>query len=74
MPEQRNCDDAGEAVAAGAGGLVYVRVGEAGAVDAAKPVREGLAPEQQAALLAACGAEPARPILPRPHTMLEAEP
>ncbi len=48
-------------MAAGAGGLVHARVGPAGELDAAKPVREGLAPEQQAALIAACSAEPVRP-------------
>ncbi|KAK9819377.1 hypothetical protein WJX81_001266 [Elliptochloris bilobata] len=51
-------DIAGEAVAAGAGGLVHVRVGPSGEVDAARPVKEGLAPEQQAALLSTCGAQP----------------
>ncbi len=56
---------AGEAVAAGAAGLVYVRVGEGGAIDAAKPVREGLSDEQAAALLAATAAQPVR-MLPSP--------
>ena len=51
---------ADEAQAAGAAGLVYVRVKEGGAIDAAKPVLEGLTPEQQAAVVAALGAQPVR--------------
>ncbi|KAL6761701.1 aspartyl-tRNA synthetase [Haematococcus lacustris] len=51
-------DIANEAVAAGAAGLAYVRVLEGGAIEAAKPIKEGLAPEQVAGLLAACGALP----------------
>ncbi len=43
---------------AGLGGLVYARVQDGGALDAAKAVKEGLSPEQQAALVAACEAEP----------------
>ena len=38
-------------MAGGAGGLVYARVKEGGALDAAKPVLEGLSGEQQAALV-----------------------
>lgn len=37
---------------------MYVRVKEGGAIDAAKPVLEGLSPEQQAALVAALGGQP----------------
>jgi hypothetical protein len=48
---------AGEATAAGAGGLVYIRVEAEGAIDAAKPVKEGLSDGQRAALLQACGAQ-----------------
>lgn len=53
-------DVCGEAQAAGAAGLVYVRVKEGGAIEAAKPVMEGLTPEQTAALLAAFEAQPVR--------------
>ena len=49
---------AAEAQAAGAAGLVYLRVGEGGAVEAPKPVLEGLTPEQLAAVLQAAGAQP----------------
>lgn len=42
---------ADEAVEAGAAGLVYIRVKEGGAIEAAKPVMEGLSPEQQAAVV-----------------------
>ena len=52
------CLSSGEAVAAGAAGLVYVRVGEGGAIDAAKPVKEGLAEAQVQALLDATAAQP----------------
>ena len=45
------CACADEAVAGGAAGLVYVRVKEGGQIEAAKPVMEGLSPEQQAALV-----------------------
>lgn len=45
-------------MAAGAAGLVYVRMGEGGAIDAAKPVKEGLSPGQVDALLAATSAQP----------------
>lgn len=48
----------GEAVAAGAGGLVHVRVAASGELDATRPVKEGLSAEQQAALLAGCSAQP----------------
>ena len=52
-------DVSGVAVSAGAGGLVHSRVGEDGAsLDAAKPFREGLAPGQGEALIAALGAGP----------------
>jgi len=50
-------DVAGEAVKGGAAGLVYVRVGAGGEIDATKPVREGLSASQAAALIEACGAE-----------------
>lgn len=43
---------ADEAIAGGAAGLVYIRVKEGGEIEAAKPVMEGLTPEQQAALVA----------------------
>jgi aspartyl-tRNA synthetase len=46
-------DVSNEAIAAGAAGLVYVRVGANGAIDAAKPVKDGLNEAQTAALLAA---------------------
>lgn len=39
-------DISNEALAAGAAGLVYIRVGEDGEIDAAKPVKEGLTPDQ----------------------------
>lgn len=39
-------------MAAGAAGLVYIRVKEGGAIEAAKPVMEGLSAEQRAALVA----------------------
>lgn len=51
-------DIANEAVAAGAGGLVYIRVKEGGAIEAAKPVMEGLSAEQQAAVVAQMQAQP----------------
>ncbi|KAL4436784.1 hypothetical protein ABPG75_003923 [Micractinium tetrahymenae] len=44
-------DISNEAVAGGAAGLVYVRVKEGGEIEAAKPVMEGLSPDQQAALV-----------------------
>ena len=49
---------AGEAQAAGAAGLVYIRVGEDGSIDAAKPVKEGLSEEQSQAILASTCAQP----------------
>lgn len=39
-------DICAEAVAAGAAGLAYIRVQEGGEIDAAKPIKEGLSPEQ----------------------------
>ncbi len=45
-------------MAAGAGGLVYIRVGEGAEIDAAKPVKEGLSEEQCHALLSSTGAQP----------------
>lgn len=51
---------AGEAVAAGAAGLVYLRVEADGGIDAAKPVKEGLSEQQYQALLASTGAQPVR--------------
>jgi hypothetical protein len=47
---------AGEAVSAGAAGLAFVRVLAGGAIDAAKPIKEGLSEGETAALLSACGA------------------
>ena len=57
---------AGEAQAAGAAGLVYIRVGEAGSIDAAKPVKEGLSEQQSQAILACTRAQP---VLPSPCAM-----
>ncbi|KAI8466369.1 MAG: aspartyl-tRNA synthetase [Monoraphidium minutum] len=51
-------DIANEAVAAGAAGLAFIRVQEGGAIDAAKPIKEGLNEAQAAALVAATGAKP----------------
>ena len=51
----------GEAQAAGAAGLVYIRVGEAGSIDAAKPVKEGLSEQQTQAILASTCAQPVLP-------------
>ena len=48
---------AGEAQAAGAAGLVYIRVGEQGSIDAAKPVREGLSQQQTQEILASSTAQ-----------------
>lgn len=39
-------DIANEAVAGGAAGLASIRVLEGGAIDAAKPIKEGLSAEQ----------------------------
>ncbi|KAF6263693.1 aspartyl-tRNA synthetase [Scenedesmus sp. NREL 46B-D3] len=50
-------DVVNEAIAAGAAGLAFMRVQAGGAVDAAKPIREGLDEQQLAALLAAAQAE-----------------
>lgn len=50
-------DVCNEAVAGGAAGLAYVRVLEGGAIDAAKPIKEGLTGEPLAQLLEACGAQ-----------------
>jgi len=44
----------------GAAGLAYIRVQEGGAIDAAKPIKEGLNADQTAALIAAAGARPVR--------------
>lgn len=55
---------AGEAVAAGAGGLVYIRVGEGNEIDAAKPVKEGLTGQQCQALISSTGAHPVRAPFP----------
>lgn len=49
-------DLSNEAVAGGAAGLAYIRVLAEGAIDAAKPIKEGLEGAQVASLLAACGA------------------
>ncbi|CAL8467107.1 g6643 [Coccomyxa elongata] len=51
-------DISGKAVAAGAGGLVYIRVGEGNEIDAAKPVKEGLTEQQCQALISSTGAHP----------------
>ena len=48
---------AGEAQAAGAAGLVYIRVEEQGSIDAAKPVREGLSQQQTQDVLASSSAQ-----------------
>ncbi|WIA28678.1 hypothetical protein OEZ86_011214 [Tetradesmus obliquus] len=50
-------DIVSEAIAAGAAGLAFMRVQAGGAVDAAKPIKEGLDEQQLAALLAATQAE-----------------
>ncbi|KAK9811902.1 hypothetical protein WJX72_012167 [[Myrmecia] bisecta] len=50
-------DIAGVAVEAGAAGLAYIRVLEGGAIDAAKPIKEGLTTEQAAGILEATGAQ-----------------
>ena len=47
----------GEAQAAGAAGLVYIRVGEQGSIDAAKPVKEGLSEEQAQGIIASTSAQ-----------------
>ena len=57
---------AGEAQAAGAAGLVYIRVGEEGSINAAKPVKEDLSEEQTQAILASTCAQS---VLPCPHAM-----
>ncbi len=49
---------AGEAQAAGAAGLVYMRVGEHGSIDAAKPVKEGLSEQQSQDIIARTSAQP----------------
>ena len=49
---------AGEAQAAGAAGLVYIRVGEQGSIDAAKPVKEGLSKQQTQDIIASASAQP----------------
>ena len=49
-------------MAAGAAGLVYVRVDEGGVIDAAKPVKEGLTEAQAQALLVSTAAQPVRPL------------
>lgn len=51
---------AGEAQAGGAAGLVYIRVGEQGSIDAAKPVKEGLSEQQTQDILSATSAQPVR--------------
>jgi aspartyl-tRNA synthetase len=50
-------DVAAEASRGGAGGLAFLRVVEGRQLEGAKALREGLSPEQQAALLNRCGAE-----------------
>jgi aspartyl-tRNA synthetase len=49
-------DVAAQATAAGAGGLVHMRVGAGGRVDAAKPVKEGVSEAAVASIIAATGA------------------
>jgi hypothetical protein len=44
-------------VEAGAAGLLYIRVKEAGEIDAAKPVLEGLNPQERSKLISLCQAE-----------------
>lgn len=51
-------DIANEAVAGGAAGLASIRVLEGGDIDAAKPIKEGLSPEQIQGAISACAAEP----------------
>lgn len=51
-------DISNEAVAAGAAGLASIRVQEDGAIDAAKPIKEGLSDAQAQQLLQAAGAQP----------------
>lgn len=51
-------DISGEAGAAGAKGLVYIRVQEGGDVDAAKPVREGLTEDQKESIIKKTEASP----------------
>lgn len=48
----------GEAQAAGAAGLVYIRIGENGSIDAAKPVKEGLSEQQTQDIIASTSAQP----------------
>ena len=50
--------DIGEAQAAGAAGLVAVRVNDGGTMDAAKPILEGLSDEAKLGVLAEMGAQP----------------
>lgn len=63
---------AGEAQAAGAPGLVYIRVGEEGSIDAAKPVKEALSEEQTQAILASTCAQPVLPCPYATHSQLHA--
>ena len=50
----------GEAQAAGAAGLVYIRIGENGSIDAAKPVKEGLSEQQTQDIIVSTSAQPVR--------------
>eukprot|EP00775_Hariotina_reticulata_P010539 gene10539-10699_t len=50
-------DVVSEAIAAGAAGLAFLRVGAGGAIEAAKPVKEGLSEQQLLDLLAATQAQ-----------------
>lgn len=52
-----DCAYAEQAVQAGGGGLVYIRVTSEGGIDAAKPVKEGLSTDQQQGIIEACGAQ-----------------
>ena len=51
---------------------MYVRVGEGGAIDAAKPVKEGLTEAQVQALLASAAAQPVRPLIIAPLALARA--
>lgn len=48
---------AGVAAAAGVTALASIRISEGGAIEAAKAIKEGLTPEQQAAIIERCAAE-----------------
>lgn len=52
---------ADEAAAAGAKGLVHIRVQEGGTIDAPKQLKESLTEFQSQNMLAACNAQPVSP-------------